>query len=306
MRYIGFISRRVAAEHLIAEPYDEVRVPIINLSEDREVTKEILDSTNRIVVKDGQIGLSPEGYRAVSWPMYHQTLADVLDGSIRASAWDTRYYDFMWQEEKAARKERRMEMLKMADALEERWNHGPQANLIRRPLTDSIVERMMESVLEMRKTLASLQLRSSWKQQKLQHNLNQMDKILQSRVITTKEENTDDKGAPPIGTSDWPRNLHAFTRPTNADLEEVAANPVSEESAEGQPDLAPSTRQGAPLAPPNIPNRFGERTKRRHERQVEREAQRMAMVERRRELRSANESDPLSAFAPRTKRLAKE
>lgn len=230
-------------------------------------------------------------HRAISWPLYHNKLAETLDASIRASTLDNRYWDFMWQKEKDTRRQKRMDMLEIANTLEENWANGPKAQLIRRPLTDPIVERVVENMLEMQRILATLQLGPSWKK-KIGRNISQMQKVLQSRFVASKDEDANDVGAPANAAAyDWPSKLQSLTELTQKTLEEAGENLSYMRPAEENPDpsshpdgFVESTRtkeeEGERLSyersaegephPSARPGEFFELTKTKRELQVER------------------------------------
>lgn len=204
-RNIGFQSRLVATETTIERPYTQVEVPAISLTKDVGIPRPIIELTKVLEAKDGKFDpIHPEKTRfLLSWPLYLNRLTSLLEKSINGEEWDTRLKHYLWQQEKAARIKRRREMLVAAENLEKGWRNGPRAQLIRRPLTDPIIDNLSKLNLDIQQQLKLLKSHDALKG-KLMEQTVRIESLLRSRYVHPKDSsptNDADSSSREIGDS---------------------------------------------------------------------------------------------------------
>lgn len=181
LHHIGFTSRPVSIANALTEPYQELKVPEIQLLEAGPVTQGIIENTKSIQSKDLGFTGQDDHRIAVSWPMYYKQVINILDKSIRGSVNDTRILGLLWQKEKDAIRNPHQKILKQTLSLEDQWRtEESKTAVIKRPLTDSIAERLTENTLVMLQILSTLKFGGPWKSALLD-SIAETRKILLSR-----------------------------------------------------------------------------------------------------------------------------
>lgn len=247
----GFMSRPLLDEHWLTNPYEQVDVPSVQLGENALVSPEILKDTLDMETKDGRINPKDNDGWMLSWPLWHDTLKRKLDQSIAGGPWDTRVRTREWEKVQAARQMRRKAAVKEAEGLEQKWG-AETRQLVRRPLTDHIVQELAKKTQEMQQILQEVPV-AVRESHKLRKSTAQMRSLLRSRfpsrVLDQVETETERKPTPLVRqrtgyvefTETRPQKFHSERRQKG--LQRAA------ERRRAQPDALtarPATPDGVP------------------------------------------------------------
>lgn len=191
----GFMSRPLLDEHWLTNPYEQVDVPSVMVGKNELVSSAILGDTLRLESKDGKIDSDTHEGWMLSWPLWQDTLMKKLDQSIAGGAWDTRLRTHTWDKEQSARQVRRKVAVKETEDLQQQWS-AQTRQLIRRPLTDEIIQQLTDRTREMERILREGAQIGGVKSQELLESAATMRRLLESRFprqdrVRDKSESVD-------------------------------------------------------------------------------------------------------------------
>lgn len=174
----GFRFRGVFSEDVMNSSYRQVEVPSIQVGRNETLAPGIVESSMRLEHHDRRIDSTTHEGWLLSWPLWESTLLRKLDDAICGGPCDTRLRAYELQKQVSSRLQRRRTELKEKEDVEQGWRREmPQ--LIRRPLSDSVIRELADRSREMEAILKTVRMGN--KSQKLLDSTIQMRRLLVSR-----------------------------------------------------------------------------------------------------------------------------
>lgn len=256
----GFMTRPLLDEHTLSNPYEQVNVPAVKVGKNELVSSAILEDSLRIESQDGKIDLKTHEGHLLSWPLWEDILLKRLNESIAGGLWDTRLRAYAWDKEQSARQMRRKAAVKEAEDRQQQW--GAQTKqLIRRPLTDDIVQKLTDQTRTMERILREEAQVGGEKTQELLDSTTSMRRLLETRfprqdkVGDNKSENADTLegllAQLAAAASRLKAKQEASSEPIVSDPLSIGSKPSPRTSS---PRQAPSQRASSPPASSTPPD----------------------------------------------------
>lgn len=232
----GFRARSLADEEKLTWPYVQVEVPSVRLDKDASASPEIIAESLHQEASDGNKPNIHKGW-ALSWPLWYETLTTSLDQSISGRGMDTRLRTHDWDKRTAAQQMRRKESLKQVKELEQQWRGEPR-QLIRRPLTDRLVQELANKTLEIERVLEDGPIRGT-DSEKLLDNTKQLRRMLNSRFATRSQNTAETR--PPLDSNAFADLLADYNSERG-----LPAQAAQFDNAGDTPKVAPRSVYGVP------------------------------------------------------------
>ncbi|KAI3394017.1 hypothetical protein diail_3335 [Diaporthe ilicicola] len=231
----GFSFHGVYQEDVMNRTYRQVDVHQMVPKMERELAPEITRESTGVEQPGGRFLDSIYHDRSLlSWSVWKGTLTRTLDEAICGGPADTRLKAYEMQKQVASNLQRRRNNLQQAKKVEEEWG-ARMPNLIRRPLTDSIIIDVAETAREMERILKTVRIGK--KSQVLLHSTIQLRRLLERHFAGTLGRNEE--------LSSLEEAISHASSPASSDTATLEGTEHS--LKQGQPTYPDEVSSGAPI-----------------------------------------------------------